>query len=319
MALPARLMTARRTAGRRQMHAGRRNGARPSGHPRGGYRGCVAGGDVILVSDTHLSPAAPHAQANWDAVLGYVTAAAPQAVIHLGDLSLDGAHDPADLAYARRQLDRLPVPWHALPGNHDVGENQWPGVPDGLLTSPDRRQRWLDAIGPDYWSLDVGGWTLLAINAQLAGTGLAAEAAQWAWLAGCLAARRPGRPVALLTHKPLAGADAAETAAAPAYRFWPESARQRLSALLGPAPADLIASGHVHQHRDLHSGGTDQLWVPTTWAVLPDERQPVLGAKLCGLVSLDLASGRPPRRDFIAPSGITTFTLHRDIPDPYRH
>ena len=29
---------------------------------------------VILVSDTHLSPAAPEAEANWDAVLRYVGA-----------------------------------------------------------------------------------------------------------------------------------------------------------------------------------------------------------------------------------------------------
>jgi hypothetical protein len=279
----------------------------------------VTGGHVILVSDSHLSPAAPHAQANWDAVLAYVAAAAPQAVIHLGDLSLDGAHDPADLAYARRQLDRLPVPWHALPGNHDVGENQWPGVPDGLMTNPGRRQHWLDAVGPDYWALEIGGWTLLAINAQLADTGLDAEAGQWDWLAGRLAARVPGHPVALLTHKPLTGAGAAEQAAAPPYRFWPAPARQRLAGLLGTRLPDLVASGHVHQHRELRLDGTDQLWVPTTWAVLPDEVQPVLGAKRCGVVSLDLSAGLPPRRELIEPPGITTFTLYRDVPDPYHH
>jgi len=39
---------------------------------------------VIIVSDTHLSPAAPEAEANWDAVLGHVSAAAPELVIHSG-------------------------------------------------------------------------------------------------------------------------------------------------------------------------------------------------------------------------------------------
>jgi 3',5'-cyclic AMP phosphodiesterase CpdA len=277
----------------------------------------VTGAPVILVSDTHLSPAAPQARANWDAVLGYVADAAPQAVIHLGDLSLDGARDPGDLAYARQQLDRLAVPWHALPGNHDVGENQWPGVPDSMRADAARRRRWLATVGPDYWSLDLGGWTLLAINAQLAGTGLEAEDDQWAWLASCLDGRRPDRPVALLTHKPLAAAGVAEAEAAPAFRFWTEPARQRLAALLGTRPPDLVISGHVHQHREIRVDGADQLWVPTTWAVLPDERQPVYGVKRCGLVSLDLASGTPPAREFIEPPGITTFTLHHDIPDPY--
>ena len=83
---------------------------------------------VILVSDTHLSPAAPEAAANWDAVLRYVGANAPDVVIHLGDLTLDGAHNAGDLHYGRRQLDRLPVPWHAIPGNHDIGDNPWPGA-----------------------------------------------------------------------------------------------------------------------------------------------------------------------------------------------
>jgi hypothetical protein len=37
----------------------------------------VTAARAILVSDTHLSPAAPEAEANWEAVLGYVGAAEP--------------------------------------------------------------------------------------------------------------------------------------------------------------------------------------------------------------------------------------------------
>jgi 3',5'-cyclic AMP phosphodiesterase CpdA len=51
----------------------------------------VAAARVVLVSDSHLSASAPQAQANWDAVVSYVAAALPDLVIHLGDLSLDGA------------------------------------------------------------------------------------------------------------------------------------------------------------------------------------------------------------------------------------
>jgi predicted phosphodiesterase len=47
----------------------------------------VAATRVILVSDTHLSASASQAQANWDAVLGYVGTCAPDLVIHLGDHS----------------------------------------------------------------------------------------------------------------------------------------------------------------------------------------------------------------------------------------
>jgi 3',5'-cyclic AMP phosphodiesterase CpdA len=75
----------------------------------------VASGRVVLVSDTHFSRRAPQAQANWEAVLRYVEAAAPDAVIHIGDLSLDGAHEPEDLRYAREQLVGCPWPGTQFP------------------------------------------------------------------------------------------------------------------------------------------------------------------------------------------------------------
>ena len=77
----------------------------------------MAAAHVILVSDTHLSASAPQAQAqaNWDAVVSYVGDRAPDLVIHLGDLSLDGARDAMDLRHGRAQLDRLPTPWAVLP------------------------------------------------------------------------------------------------------------------------------------------------------------------------------------------------------------
>jgi Calcineurin-like phosphoesterase len=129
-----------------------------------------------IVSDTHLSPAAPEADANWGAVVGYVQATACDVVIHVGDLSFDGAHNVEDLRHARRQLDRLPIPWHAVPGNHDVGDNPWPGSPDGSTMDGERNGRWRDVVGPDYWSLELDAWRMLAINAQLLGSGLPGEA-----------------------------------------------------------------------------------------------------------------------------------------------
>jgi predicted phosphodiesterase len=276
----------------------------------------VAAVRVILVSDTHLSSAAPEAEANWDAVVDYVGATVPDVVIHLGDLSLDGARADGDLHYGRRQLDRLSAAWHAVPGNHDIGDNPWRGAAADFVVDAGRRQRWLDIVGPDRWSMTVNGWTLLAINAQLFGSGLAAEASQWAWLEEQLSELSMNQLTALISHKPMA-ATAAELAAAPPYRFVPPPARRRLSGLFEAKPPALVMSGHVHQYRLLHLDGTDHLWVPTTWAVLPDEVQPVLGAKRCGIVSLELASAVPAQPQFVEPDGIAQLTLVSDIPDPY--
>jgi hypothetical protein len=44
-------------------------------------------------------------------------------VVHVGDLTLDGAHQPDQLPRARARLERLPVAWRSVPGNHDIGHN----------------------------------------------------------------------------------------------------------------------------------------------------------------------------------------------------
>ena len=276
----------------------------------------MAAQHVIFVSDSHLSPDAPEAQQNWAAVVRYVRAAGPDLVIHLGDLSLDGARSAADLDHARRQLDRLPVPWAAVPGNHDVGDNPLPGGPDGLSVTEDRRQRWLDIVGADYWSRVISDWKLLAVNAQLAGSGLAAEASQWSWLEDQLRTTSASQRIALLAHKPLT-ASAGELAAAPPYRFWPPASRDRLQQLFAGRPPALFVSGHVHQSRLLHLDGTGHVWVPTTWAVLADHAQPVLGAKRCGVLSLRFGNGLAPQPEFCEPDGIRQLTHGVDIPDPY--
>lgn len=76
-------------------------------------------------------------------------------------------------------------------------------------------------------------------------------------------------------------------------------------------------SGHVHQYRMLRLDGTDHLWAPTTWAVLPDQVQPTMGAKRCGVVSLEFTSGTSAQPELVEPDGIAQLTLASDIPDPY--
>jgi 3',5'-cyclic AMP phosphodiesterase CpdA len=279
----------------------------------------VAHARVVVVSDTHLSPAAPEALANWDAVLRFVDDIQPDAVIHLGDVSLDGTHDAEDLVAARRRLDRLPAPWHAIPGNHDLGDNPWPGLPSSGQIDESLRQRWLDIMGPERWETAIGGRTVLAVDAQLFGSGLDAEDAQWEWLEARAVAIAPGAPVVVCSHKPLLGGGAEERSAAPPYRFVPEAAAARLDELLAHTRVELVLSGHVHQHRELHHRGVAHVWVPTSWAVLPDSAQPVFGQKLCGVVVVELDGDGCCHTAFVEPHGITQFTLGENLANPYGH
>jgi 3',5'-cyclic AMP phosphodiesterase CpdA len=271
---------------------------------------------ALVVSDTHLSPRNPAGAASWAAVLAHAERTRPDLVIHLGDLSLDGANDPDELLAARAALDRLAAPWLAIPGNHDVGDNPAPGTPPAWTISESRLHAWLDAIGPDRVAADVGGVRVVGINPMLAGSGLPAEQAQWDWLAAELtAAAAQGKPVVLASHKPL-DAPAEERAAASPARFVPAAARERIDALLGGVRAPLVLSGHVHQHRVLELDGRTHAWAPTTWAVLADDVQPAVGTKRCGVLELAVDDVELTTR-LVEPDGLAQRTLGVDLPDPY--
>jgi 3',5'-cyclic AMP phosphodiesterase CpdA len=267
---------------------------------------------VLVLSDSHVSARTPEAVANWAAVAAL--AGEVELVIHAGDLTLDGARDEADVDHARRLLDALPSPWFAIPGNHDVGDN--PGCSEGLEVDQARLDRWRSMIGPDYWTIDVGEWTLVGINALLFNSGLEAEAEQWDWLHGCLARQPPRRPVALFSHKPLTASDA-ELAATPPYRFLPAPARDSIIAMIDRVNCPLVISGHVHQYRVLDNGDRRHAWAPTTWAVLPEWIQETVGAKRCGALSLQLGEDGAVNVELVEPPGLAQLTLGVDLPDPY--
>jgi 3',5'-cyclic AMP phosphodiesterase CpdA len=269
-----------------------------------------------VVSDSHLSPRATESDLNWSAVLRHIRSARPDLVVHLGDLSLDGARDPSDLEYARSRLDRLDVPWRAVPGNHDVGDNPPTLAPGQEPIDAGRRKRWLETAGADWWAADIGTWRLIGVNAQLFGSSLPAEADQWAWLESALHTAPAPVRVALMSHKPIAAASS-ELSAAPAYRFVPAAAQRRLADLAASRPVDLVLSGHVHQYRQFHRDGTTHLWAPTTWAVLPDTAQAPIGAKRSGLLVVEFTDTGQARHSFIQPDGLRQLTITTDIPDPY--
>ncbi|MGL1446718.1 hypothetical protein ACSTJA_23565, partial [Vibrio parahaemolyticus] len=85
----------------------------------------------------------------------------------------------------------------------------------------------------------------IGLNAQLMGSGIAAEDEQWDFLAAEAHEAR-GRPVALFIHKPLFLKHPAETEVN--HRYVVPAARERLLGLLAPTRLRLVASGHVHQH-----------------------------------------------------------------------
>ena len=267
---------------------------------------------IVVASDSHFSERAPEASANWAAVVDYVAATSPDLVVHAGDLAVDAPTDPSELALARSRLDQLAVPWRAVPGNHDIGDNV--GGADGDPVNATTLAAWRDVVGADTFRYDVDGWTILGVNAEIFDAGSVAEDEQWAWLEESLP---DDRPLVLVTHKPLT-ADADELAAAPPSRFVPAKARDRLMQLIGGRELPLVVSGHVHQFRVLDRGRT-HAWAPTSWAVIPEDIQATIGEKRCGILDIELGHDGHVAVAMVEPPGLAQFTLRTDIPSPYDH
>ena len=236
---------------------------------------------IFQVSDSHLSPTTPHADENWQAVLDHVDIDAPDMVIHTGDISLNGADDIEDLRHARRQLDRLTVPWLAIPGNHDIGD-----VGDTIQpVNESRRDRYRDVFGDDRWSVSIDGWRLVGLDVQTLVSDMDIASEQWDWLDDKLDGTVP---TALFVHRPLRPWRSDEVD--DPNRYIPEPGRGRLIERVERADVRLIASGHIHQWRVVNEART-HVWAPSTWAVLPDRIQPVIGEKVVGLVEHEFGPG----------------------------
>jgi 3',5'-cyclic AMP phosphodiesterase CpdA len=271
---------------------------------------------IVVLSDIHLSPTHGFFWENWCVARAFADAAKAEAVIVNGDLAINGPDSDEEIAFAATALKKLSTPVVALPGNHDVGDEP-PGQDPEQIINEDRLARWDRFLATDRWVLDVGGWRLIGVNAQLFGSGLAREHAQDQWLDAQLSTA--GRPTALFLHKPLFLEHPTDDAVTPACMV--PSARARLRDRLERSDVRLIVSGHLHQHRDRIVGGQRHLWVP---AVAFAGAHAHGGDGRCGVTVLDFSQNsvevtieRPAgivSHDLAAIKGHGRYPFLRDMP-----
>jgi 3',5'-cyclic AMP phosphodiesterase CpdA len=135
------------------------------------------------------------------------------------------------------------------------------------------------------FSVAAGRWRVVGVDSQLFNAADEDEADQWAWLESEAAAIGGDTPVVVVSHKPLVPGPGDDDRRA---RYIQAPARERLAALLDRVDARLFVSGHVHQSLRHVVTGRLHVWVPTTWAALPDAVQPPVGEKRPGIVELTL-------------------------------
>ncbi len=261
---------------------------------------------IIQISDTHLSPTHGFFAANLAATARWLAADDPALIVHTGDLSMDGAGTAEELAAAAKWSGCFAPLVLSVPGNHDVGDHA--AIKPTQTVDDSRLAAWRTAVGPDRWSLDRGGWRLVGLNAMLLGTGHAEEDAQFAWLEATL---NTALPVALFLHKPLFIEDPAEGP----HGYWtvtPEP-RRRLMSLMAGANVRLVASGHLHVHRQFRHGDIDYVWGPAASFVCGDSQPDLGGARSLGAVEHVFGPDSVTSR-FIRPEGLEDLTI-----EPVQH
>ena len=233
---------------------------------------------LAVVSDSHLSIANPDGDSNWNAVIEHLESNRPDLVIHAGDISADGTDVRSDLEHARAQLDRIPVAWRAVPGNHDLGrpEAEW-------AITRRRRTRYEEVFGDRFWAADLDRFRLLGLDTEALVSGHPDDEEAWAWTAEQLT---DSRPIVMIVHRPLGPVSDAEDDVDRRYVYEPH--RSRLVDLLRGSSVVAVISGHCHQWRREQVDGRWWLWAPSCWAVVSDELQPLIGQKEVGLVEVEL-------------------------------
>lgn len=272
---------------------------------------------LIQISDTHLSRTHAYTYPNWQAVLKYIHQTQPDLVIHTGDHVLGIPEDMDDLVFARQQMDQLQVDWKSLPGDHDIGGGPpqprlRPEVPwlEHYTVTEERLERYLKYFSVDRWAVTFEDWYLIGLNDLIFESGFDREAEQWQFLGDHLLTA-VAKPIALFMHKPPCvlslGEQSYVTNAIPAQ------ARRRLQQMIASANVRLIATGHIHVYRTLHTMGLTVVAAPTLMRG-KDDYVSRNGLSVNGLVEYTFEGDSVEFR-LVSPPGVE----HLDLPEGARY
>jgi 3',5'-cyclic AMP phosphodiesterase CpdA len=244
---------------------------------------------IAQISDTHLTYRGGPTEANFKRLVAHFNEdARPDVVVITGDVQVINPDDAGDRAHSRALADLLEVPVRVVPGNHDVGEpgeHPWAG----LGVSEERVAAFEATWGPSYWRHDLPGATLIGVNSELLSSGLAREAAQWAWLEQTVDELTADTPVLVFMHKPLWHVDV--DVPVQHQVNLDAASRDRLLALFERAALRVVGSGHLHVYRHRRRGEVVEVWAPSTAFAVRDDHEILGGIGEIGYVEYVVEGG----------------------------
>ena len=196
----------------------------------------------------------------------------PAFVVHLGDITHPTPTSPdygeAALAF-HKASEIFSMPYHFVPGNHDIGEKIHPALPklDEQISITKRNIGLYEQhFGRQRYSFQHREVLFIVINSMLINSGLDEEQEQWDWLEQTLQ-DHPGERVFVFSHYPLYLSAKDEPAH---YDNVDEPGRSRMLELLRQYNVEGFYAGHVHNFFYNHLDGMHQFVLPSTSIVRHD-------------------------------------------------
>lgn len=220
------------------------------------------------VSDIHIgSPRSYRFAAsyneNWQTARVQIVDIDPDLLVIGGDLTRDGFIHDFEMWQAKTDLDALPFPYHAIPGNVEGGDKfvTVQGGHDRIddiaeRVSFDRLWRFASWFGPFPWSFVHKNVRFSGFFAAVSGSGLPQESEMWQWLEGLAGQERPRFHV-MTTHFPLfldrIDEPNYDHHDSEQFNKWyanvDQPHRSRILEAFKAAGVDVVLSGHLHNHR----------------------------------------------------------------------
>jgi alkaline phosphatase D len=229
---------------------------------------------LVQISDTHLDPANADKMQRVQTAFKAALAQQPDLIIHTGDISDDGFRHKNMFEQIKTMFDAVGVPWHVVPGNHDIGE------PEGEMIVRDAWLNcWHDVFRQDRFAIQQGQWYLIGLNTQIIGSGLASEDEQLKWLDEQLdTAQQHEHSVGIFMHQPPFIHEPQEVFGDKSD-YWALRLNARLAMIerFSRPHVKLIASGHTHWYRSTQFDDFKSVWCPSTDIIVDDAKYPAGG------------------------------------------
>ena len=205
----------------------------------------------------------PRFMENWQTARKQLAEMAADLMLVGGDLTRDGSIHDFELETIKAELDALPYPYHAIPGNMDTG-NKHASV-DGATGREDTRlnvtaeqlNRFTKFFGAFPWSFVHKDVRFSGFYAAVAGSGLPHETQMWDWLENELPKASRAKHHIMMMHYPLFIDDINEPTwdltHSDEYTAWYFSINQphrsRIFDAFKSTGVEMVVSGHIHCRR----------------------------------------------------------------------